>query len=649
MDGLHLMLMWWALFMPLDRVWALQRKEGRAWHFSWLTTVDVERTQARRRPDQAEHGDRELLEDSASVGSLALALNLQVMYTVSAILKNHTRWWGEGTAAWYALSFDWFATPLARFVLQVVPDSFLRFGTVYTYWLELVGGYLLVCPIYPQTVRPIGALLFVLFHFLNSLLLRLNLFPLLGMTSMLVFIPPWAWSWMAAQTRSLCPLTLALNPRSYSLSPKKTSISTPGIPEEDTQSVLEEEMEWKNRAGTVQRMGSFLWSLVGLFSLYICLWNLGCTGSRHGVRYIDQSFLAVKLRWDQHWSMFSPFPAINDGWQIVLGSMDPLPRSTDAFEQTERTVGENATVLLDLWEFVQVDPLAWPNQLDPNGPARWQIIQDRESYCKHKPEISSSLKNARWQKYLWRVWIEDDLSYERPQLGRHICRKWRELQQRFGPARYPKLHNFSVWWMDEPSLHPSEVKEGERAPQATGPYPGWTFDCDTGIYQDTRNLPSLMGISMQHKKASPTIVFIAAICYNQLFCRPLICPHDRQVATRDNYGFTVNPLSYRPMITDFKRNIMQFKRRVLPLQIEVEPSQSGLRKGSSFFAAWISDRVARGACDVAYILRTTWRSKPKEHGILHKVYHILRNHASHQLSRYTGGTLDFFYHLGVLP
>eukprot|EP00808_Paulinella_micropora_P016753 g59628.t1 len=40
------------------------------------------------------------------------------------------------------------------------------------------------------------------------------------------------------------------------------------------------------------------------------------------------------------------------------------------------------------------------------------------------------------------------------------------------------------------------------------------------------------------------------------------------------------------------------KRRVLPWPIDVDPSQSGFKMGSSFCADWISAGMTRGACDL---------------------------------------------------
>ena len=164
-DNLALLLLFWATFLPLG---------------------------ARYSADAALNPSDALVRNShASVWSAALLIQGMSMYFFSALLKSDPIWFPEGTAVYYALNLDYFATPFAIWFRQF--ESLLQALTYYVWSLELIGPILMFTPVFQRFLRPMLIVCFVTMHIGFSMCLEIGLFPVISIIMNLTFLPGWIW------------------------------------------------------------------------------------------------------------------------------------------------------------------------------------------------------------------------------------------------------------------------------------------------------------------------------------------------------------------------------------------------------------------------------------------------------------------------
>jgi Vitamin K-dependent gamma-carboxylase len=266
-DTLLRLLLFWGLFLPLGARWSLD---------------------GLRRRDGLPAGNAEV-----SAGSAALVLQICFVYWFSAALKSHPVWRSEGTAVYYALSIDQFATPLAHYLLGF--PGLLRWLTFATLAIEAAGPVLLFVPFYTGRVRLAVVVGFVLFHLVGlRLCLELGPFPWVCAVAWLALLPGRFWDRVAGRLR-LPRWLAALPPR-----PPAAEVGT--IPEHSTPLLLN--------------------VLAASFLVYVFLWNLRTTDARLWGQVLPQraDFIASTFGIDQMWDMFAPCPLMDGGWHVVQGN-----------------------------------------------------------------------------------------------------------------------------------------------------------------------------------------------------------------------------------------------------------------------------------------------------------------------------------------
>eukprot|EP00951_Prasinocladus_malaysianus_P038856 scaffold429910_cov33-Prasinocladus_malaysianus.AAC.2 len=81
-----------------------------------------------------------------SAGTFAYTLQAFIMYFFSGMLKTGSQWYPDGTAGHLALRMEGYVTPLGDLALKTMPRRLLEAGTIYTYFLELLGPFLVWIP-----------------------------------------------------------------------------------------------------------------------------------------------------------------------------------------------------------------------------------------------------------------------------------------------------------------------------------------------------------------------------------------------------------------------------------------------------------------------------------------------------------------------
>ena len=135
-----------------------------------------------------------------SVGTMALLLQMPLVYFFSGILKNGLEWRHDFTAILYALKVPDFALPLGTWLTSY--PGFLKVVTASTLVLEMAGALLLFCPFRTKTVRGFVIVAFVLMQLGLALTLTLGLFPLISIAALLPFIASSFWDRLFSSLRT---------------------------------------------------------------------------------------------------------------------------------------------------------------------------------------------------------------------------------------------------------------------------------------------------------------------------------------------------------------------------------------------------------------------------------------------------------------
>lgn len=237
------LLYFWGLFLPLDAA----NNQGRAPIFSMAT--------------------------------VGLTFQIIFIYFFAAVLKSDPDWHQEGTAVFYALHLDKFATGVGVWLRQF--PALLKWMTFVVWHFELVAPILLVSPYRFQQVRLVTTLALMAMHFGFALCLRIGTFPWICIAGLSILLPSHFWCLFLRDER------------------RSGQASLPEI-----------------RFAPLSRLSN---ALAALFLLFVLIWNLaGLPGSKIVFpKSVQPLFKLAGL--DQGWGMFAPRPSREDGWIVIPG------------------------------------------------------------------------------------------------------------------------------------------------------------------------------------------------------------------------------------------------------------------------------------------------------------------------------------------
>lgn len=236
-DAVFRLLLFWGMFLPLGACWSLDSKGN-------------------NQPYQVISG-----------ATFAILLQVCFIYWFSAVLKTDASWRQDGTAVWYVLSNDIFATSFGRYLLNY--PSLLPLMTFSTMFLEFFGPFFAFSPILTGPLRFITATAFILFHLALGLTLTLGIFPYVCIAAWLAFLPSWFWDKILSTKSKVLPC----------------------------------KQNWPANC------------LSAVLLVYIFLGNM---------RTVDllslppeYNALGSIMRIDQYWNMFAPYPIREGGWFAI--------------------------------------------------------------------------------------------------------------------------------------------------------------------------------------------------------------------------------------------------------------------------------------------------------------------------------------------
>jgi predicted DCC family thiol-disulfide oxidoreductase YuxK len=130
-----------------------------------------------------------------SGATIGLIFQLCYIYMFSAWFKHQSSLWSqEGTAVYYALSFDQYGTWFGQFLLKLKPLlKPMNFGAL---WFEWLGSLLLFIPWRTNFWRGVAIVSFISLHLSFGLSFTIGIFPALCIAVWLAFIPTVAWDFL---------------------------------------------------------------------------------------------------------------------------------------------------------------------------------------------------------------------------------------------------------------------------------------------------------------------------------------------------------------------------------------------------------------------------------------------------------------------
>jgi hypothetical protein len=253
----------WAIFLPWGQRWSLDAGKSPA---------------------------GELSTEVASTATFAYIFQEFLVYFLSGLHKTGASWWQNGNAVYYSLQLDEWASRWATELLYV--PQLIKPATLAVLGLELTLPLCLLTPwwIGPFRIAVVAAA--VLFHGSLMVLMKLGVFPAVGIASSLGLLP--AAFWRLAPGRKLEGMLDRIATRAARWSadpPRQIVFPRPAH-----------------------------WALVCLMSVGL-LWNIGNLKIGLTLPYSVQS-LGRFLTLDQNWELFAPDPPTTTGWMVVEGFLD---------------------------------------------------------------------------------------------------------------------------------------------------------------------------------------------------------------------------------------------------------------------------------------------------------------------------------------
>lgn len=467
-DVLFRMLAFWAMFLPLEAEWSVDR------------ALSAGEPPPRR---------------VASVATFALAVQVGLVYLFSVLVKTAPEWRHDWSAVHFSLQLDQFLTPFGAVLFSLTP--LLPLLTVGTLIIESAIPLLLFSPLGGMAARSVAALLLFFLHLGLGLSLALGPFPWVAGVSALPLVGSGVWDWAGrrlARRRpairlhfdgacGFCVRSVALINTFFRLPPAQAA------PAQDAPSMhaeMHREHSWVvvdaagrhhyRFAAFAQLVGAspiFFWlapflrlppvatggewlyarisrrrhhvsrwiaklpvrevtgrlpwfaqAAAALALLYAIIWNISELPGRGHV--LDgKRAPGFFFRLDQRWDMFSPAPLKDDGWYVVDARLRDGSR-------------------VDL--FRGGAPVAWK-----------------------KPEWAYRLyPNERWRKYFMNLASANTHPDARLNLGRYYCREWNGRPENAGQRQ---LETFEITFMLETSTPPG------AAPPVAEPTVLWRHHC----------------------------------------------------------------------------------------------------------------------------------------------------------------------------
>ena len=454
-DGIFRCIMFFAMFLP----W------GKRWSFDNFLN--------RQKPAEEK--------TVFSAGTIAYITQIFLFYFFAGVLKTGAQW-HDGTALYYTLNIDQFATRLGHWLLNF--PALLKFLTKSTLVLETYGAIAMVFPLFNQYTRLVAVILFAIFQIGINTSMSIGLFGTISVVITFGLLPSIFWDkvlpWFALSRRKgltmyydrdcgFCTRAIWYVKRLLFLSEYTKVIPAQEAPE------IEEVMRRENSWVIVDEMGRKFYGFDGLIAAmrFSPLWwplifilklpgihNLG----EWSYKKVAESRLTIclppkKERFSQSKEKRRKF--LRSAGEIIICTFTIfiICWNIDTIPSREKKIVPNF-----------LKPVAWVTRMDqkfdmfapyPMTDDGWYVIPGKlrngsevdvykdgapVSYGK-PPLVSKTYMDQRWQKYIMNLWRSDFSKY-RLYYGKYLCRTWNNEHTEDGE----KLEEFKIIYMREDTL-----------------------------------------------------------------------------------------------------------------------------------------------------------------------------------------------------
>lgn len=268
-------IVFWMIFLPLNKVWSLDQFLNRTKRVETKTT--------------------------ASTATTAYIIQICLIYLMSGILKTGAPW-HDGTAVYYALNVDQLITPFAAFIREF--PGFMTLLTHGVWYLEAFGIILFFSPWKTAFFRMAGIIAFALLQVGFNSGMRLGLFGVISVVITLGLLPSEFWDdWL---------------PRITSSSLKKLGCDIRAWFEKKLEVFEKETPRIYHIPRSVNIIGNIC--IVGML-LYVIAWNIDTASTHTKILSPESQWLGYLTHMDQAFNMFAPMPLTEDGWYVVPGTL----------------------------------------------------------------------------------------------------------------------------------------------------------------------------------------------------------------------------------------------------------------------------------------------------------------------------------------
>lgn len=433
-----------------------------------------------------------------SAGTVALLVQVSMIYLFAFLFKIHPIWIGEYSALYYMFSLDVFANEFARFFLNF--PTFLKFMTGTFVWLELTCAILLWVPFFTTQARLFIIVVITSMQIGIASTMGLGTFPFVSIAAILVFLPGTILDWTTERFRTpsrtnlriyfdggcdfcrkavgfLCTFTLIPDMRTI------PADENPKILE-----ILEKENSWvviDYQEGVHVRFEAFVYIMRQSPIFFPIAWILRIPfvmtiGDRlYGSVARNRPALSNLFRifpW-KHFSVAIP------RWQQFLAGLFlvyVVTYNISLYDRFNWKITENMRWVTQAQTFASIGlwqnwKLFAPYPMTDDG---WYVIpaklangksvdlwREGSSVNFDKPsQVRHDYKNNRWLKYMRNIYLARN-SHLRVYFGRYLCREWNA--DHHGPEQ---LRTFSIVYMMERTLPNYAEPEIER-------FDLWRHDC----------------------------------------------------------------------------------------------------------------------------------------------------------------------------
>ena len=271
-DELLRLLLFWSMFLPLGACYSID---------SILN------------PPQ-----KKLPNNIISMATIALLGQLVLMYLITVIFKHRTEEWYNGSAIYYALSHDHYATPFGRFLFS--QPEIMKVLTFGSYWFEFIGTLLLFSPIFTTFIRTLMVIAFIFFQIGMGMSMEIAFFPWTASVAMIPFLPSQIWDNIISKLSFFNNLSKGL----YNLVLRSKG--------------LLDKLILSKKAISIKQSFS-LNIIVALLFVYVIAWNIWTLYPKYEIPNSMQ-WVGQILRIDQKWAMYAP-PTRTSFWFVLAGTL----------------------------------------------------------------------------------------------------------------------------------------------------------------------------------------------------------------------------------------------------------------------------------------------------------------------------------------